>query len=653
MLRREGAVVARATVRLEPGQERYTVPLSFVPDTTGDLRLHRGGARLPGRGGGREQRPLLRPARHPRPRARAPRGGAAELGRALPAQAPQAGPERRPRSRFFILRIQHGPSRARSTSSRSSPSPSQEIFGEQLRTFDAVALRELRRTRPTAALDIERFLPNAPRLRAGTAAGSPWSAASRASATRATERRALAEVLPVERPTGAGIAEGAVRPRLTAEAAATRSTSLAPGDEPNEAAWARCRRCTAVNLHPRARRRAAARAVLLDAPAVRSDGRPAPLVAVREVGAGADARGHHRRARGTGASSRRSGQGNRARLPALLEQRAPLAGARSRPRAGRRSSRTTRRSSRASRSACRSPCARRTRARGRGGGRRPSSSDEDGKRSVARGQAVAGAGRHGAPRAHAAGPGRVQGRRDGRRARHGPALRCAGDRATGAVAVRGPGPEDADAAPRRSCSRPSRRRPAAPSPRPGGACPAGRLAEPRGRRDGPPQGPSQSGIAAGTSPPWPTLSRGVGPPAPLGLLVARASGRSFGDHRPLSFDWGRRMKIAKGSWSSVDYSLHLGDGKVVDASEPGEPLPYIHGEGQIVPGLERRARGPRRRATQASRGRRRRRATASTTRAGSRRSRGRLPARHGAGGRDGADGRRGRTASRCRSRSAR
>ncbi len=46
------------------------------------------------------------------------------------------------------------------------------------------------------------------------------------------------------------------------------------------------------------------------------------------------------------------------------------------------------------------------------------------------------------------------------------------------------------------------------------------------------------------------------------------------------------MKIAKGHVVAVDYSLHLGNGEVVDASEPGEPLTYLHGEGQIVPGLE-------------------------------------------------------------------
>src|SRR5512138_2883982 len=51
------------------------------------------------------------------------------------------------------------------------------------------------------------------------------------------------------------------------------------------------------------------------------------------------------------------------------------------------------------------------------------------------------------------------------------------------------------------------------------------------------------------------------------------------------------MKVGKGNVVSVDYELHLGDGKVVDASEPGSPLSYIHGEGQIVPGLERELEG--------------------------------------------------------------
>jgi FKBP-type peptidyl-prolyl cis-trans isomerase SlyD len=51
------------------------------------------------------------------------------------------------------------------------------------------------------------------------------------------------------------------------------------------------------------------------------------------------------------------------------------------------------------------------------------------------------------------------------------------------------------------------------------------------------------------------------------------------------------MKVGKGSVVAVDYELHLGDGKVVDASAADSPLSYIHGEGQIVPGLERALEG--------------------------------------------------------------
>jgi FKBP-type peptidyl-prolyl cis-trans isomerase SlyD len=53
------------------------------------------------------------------------------------------------------------------------------------------------------------------------------------------------------------------------------------------------------------------------------------------------------------------------------------------------------------------------------------------------------------------------------------------------------------------------------------------------------------------------------------------------------------MKVGKGSVVSIDYKLHLGDGQVIDASGPGDPLVYLHGEGQIVPGLEQALEGLR------------------------------------------------------------
>jgi FKBP-type peptidyl-prolyl cis-trans isomerase SlyD len=51
------------------------------------------------------------------------------------------------------------------------------------------------------------------------------------------------------------------------------------------------------------------------------------------------------------------------------------------------------------------------------------------------------------------------------------------------------------------------------------------------------------------------------------------------------------MKVGKGSVVFLDYRLHLGDGVVVDASSPDNPLTYLHGEGQIVPGLEKALEG--------------------------------------------------------------
>lgn len=50
------------------------------------------------------------------------------------------------------------------------------------------------------------------------------------------------------------------------------------------------------------------------------------------------------------------------------------------------------------------------------------------------------------------------------------------------------------------------------------------------------------------------------------------------------------MQIGNGSVVELDYTLHLGDGEIVDRSE-GEPLSYIHGEGHIVPGLEQALEG--------------------------------------------------------------
>jgi FKBP-type peptidyl-prolyl cis-trans isomerase SlyD len=51
------------------------------------------------------------------------------------------------------------------------------------------------------------------------------------------------------------------------------------------------------------------------------------------------------------------------------------------------------------------------------------------------------------------------------------------------------------------------------------------------------------------------------------------------------------MRIGDQCVVEISYSLHLGDGEIVDSSTDEEPLVYLHGADQIVPGLERALAG--------------------------------------------------------------
>lgn len=46
------------------------------------------------------------------------------------------------------------------------------------------------------------------------------------------------------------------------------------------------------------------------------------------------------------------------------------------------------------------------------------------------------------------------------------------------------------------------------------------------------------------------------------------------------------MKVANKTVVTIDYTLKSDDGDVIDSSAGGEPLAYLHGFGNIVPGLE-------------------------------------------------------------------
>jgi len=51
------------------------------------------------------------------------------------------------------------------------------------------------------------------------------------------------------------------------------------------------------------------------------------------------------------------------------------------------------------------------------------------------------------------------------------------------------------------------------------------------------------------------------------------------------------MKIAKNTVVSFDYTLKNDNGDVLDSSEGGQPLAYLHGSGNIIPGLEQALEG--------------------------------------------------------------
>ena len=46
------------------------------------------------------------------------------------------------------------------------------------------------------------------------------------------------------------------------------------------------------------------------------------------------------------------------------------------------------------------------------------------------------------------------------------------------------------------------------------------------------------------------------------------------------------MQVAKHAVVEIDYTLTDDDGNVLDTSEGGHPLAYLHGAGNLIPGLE-------------------------------------------------------------------
>src|SRR5579863_1516142 len=51
------------------------------------------------------------------------------------------------------------------------------------------------------------------------------------------------------------------------------------------------------------------------------------------------------------------------------------------------------------------------------------------------------------------------------------------------------------------------------------------------------------------------------------------------------------MSISRDQVVSIHYTLTDDAGEVIDASTAGEPLAYLHGHGNLIPGLERELTG--------------------------------------------------------------
>src|SRR4030066_552830 len=53
------------------------------------------------------------------------------------------------------------------------------------------------------------------------------------------------------------------------------------------------------------------------------------------------------------------------------------------------------------------------------------------------------------------------------------------------------------------------------------------------------------------------------------------------------------MLITRNKVVRIDYTLSADDQQIIDSSEGGEPLTYLHGGGNIIPGLEAALEGKR------------------------------------------------------------
>jgi len=278
VLRREGTIVAAAQVRLSPGQERYVVPLSFAPERTGTFVFTASVPVQPGEAiAENNTRSFVLRVIRDRVRVLLVAGRPSwdeRFLRGILKQDPNVD-----LVSFYILRTNtDDPGRQEELSL--IPFPVAEIFGEQLRTFDAVLFVNFA-YQPYRSLDIERHLPG---LREWVRKGGGFAmlGGEQSFGDGRYGETPLADILPVEVTDGSGLAVEPTRARLTAEGRRHPITALATGEAANEAAWAGLPAVSPVN-RTRPLPAGSGAQVLLEGTV---DGHPSPLVAVREVGEG-------------------------------------------------------------------------------------------------------------------------------------------------------------------------------------------------------------------------------------------------------------------------------------------------------------------------------------------------------------------------------
>jgi FKBP-type peptidyl-prolyl cis-trans isomerase SlyD len=74
----------------------------------------------------------------------------------------------------------------------------------------------------------------------------------------------------------------------------------------------------------------------------------------------------------------------------------------------------------------------------------------------------------------------------------------------------------------------------------------------------------------------------------ISLLLTTSVSTAFANHNPKE---DQEMTISSGKTVSIEYTLTLGDDKVIDTNVGGNPLTFVQGNQQIINGLEKELEG--------------------------------------------------------------